>query len=56
MKWVLLALFGTISFVILFSCPDISGSTKLLVTYIGCCIMLAAEYVEAAIERKEDKP
>ena len=55
MKWVLLALFGTITFVLLFASPDISGSTKLLVAYIGCCIMLAAEYVEAAIERMMDR-
>lgn len=50
MKWVLLALFGTISFVLLFATPDISGSTRLLVAYIGCCIMLAARHKRGRID------
>lgn len=55
MKWVILVMFGFMTLLLLFGFPDISENTKFIATYIGCCIIMAAEYVEAAIERVMDR-
>lgn len=49
MKWILLIAFATITCVLLFT-----GGITTKELYIGTVIMLAAEYVEDAIQRNGD--